>query len=190
MRLAASQCGRACPTVPSQLRIPEAACRRQWLRIATSFTAWYQDGICCLGGGLPPTRSCRSYRSSIDLFCDGFPGWRPMRPYPGLLSSVHYGDKTFLAPEEPHVCRMPEPQTILEVACRRLVACSAASDVVVIALPRVAAEAALPWAILSRPLRGLKVGGTSPPPHAHSSLPVGCPNDRLSLWHHPMAVGC
>ena len=27
--LAPSQCGRACPTVPSQLRLPEAACRRQ-----------------------------------------------------------------------------------------------------------------------------------------------------------------
>ena len=37
------------------------------------------------GGGLPPTRSCRVLRT---LRCGGgrvTPGWRPRRPYPGLL---------------------------------------------------------------------------------------------------------
>ncbi len=61
-RLAASQCGRARPTEGLTKRILEAACRRQWPRIATSFTTWSRTENEFPEAARPPTFPCRVLR--------------------------------------------------------------------------------------------------------------------------------
>ena len=114
----------------------ETACRRQWPRIATSFTAWFRTDNEFPEAAWPPTCLCRvlrtlqHYLGTVTQGC----GRGGLTLGYSLASPTGTKNGTCSAGRaRPTDERTP---TLLEAACRRLlVACSARSEVV---LPTIA----------------------------------------------------